>query len=193
MRRLGDKVNAMKANERNIQRNNEYARRMGRHMAPRTFTLNLETAHDQHNYSEPRICKLYPPRDFEERLRGEITSGKSTKAEGADGIHTEILQAAREEWVSLHITWWEASGRIGVLPKPLEEGILCPLYQKGVQEDPRNYRPVFLLSHARKAIARPSYRWSMKSLHLQWISLGSNSGSRYNRKLYRYRTTRRKG
>lgn len=47
---------------------------------------------------------------------------------------------------------WKAIGRTGEYPKEWKHGLLTAIYKKGEANRPQNYRPVCMLSCARKVI-----------------------------------------
>lgn len=46
----------------------------------------------------------------------------------------------------------EASSRLLIFPDEWKEGMIYPLFKRGDKRRPENYRPLCLLSHARKVI-----------------------------------------
>lgn len=66
---------------------------------------------------------------------------------GVDGVHIEMLQANPTESAKLLAEWFTEVGRTGQFPNEWKEGIICPIYKKGPQNLPENYRLVCLLSH----------------------------------------------
>lgn len=48
--------------------------------------------------------------------------------------------------------WWEIVGRLKIFPETWKTALVCPLYKKGRRDEPYNYRPVRIISHARKLV-----------------------------------------
>ena len=67
-----------------------------------------------------------------------------------------MLQTPPEDCSKLLYAIWKAVGRLGEYPQDWNQGLLIPIWKpKGSQDQPSSYRPICLLSHARKAIDAP--------------------------------------
>lgn len=124
--------------------------RKGNQMAPADFTKHIEKAHDHHDYPAMTTWQFQLPIYFTKKVEQAIRKGKNQNAVGADGLHVEMFKAEPIACTSVLTVWWKTVGRISEFADNWKEGILCPLYKKGAQDDPTNIRPVGLLSHARK-------------------------------------------
>ena len=64
-----------------------------------------------------------------------------------------MLQASPEDCSKLLYAIWKTVGRLGKYPQDWNQWLLIPIWKyKGPQDQPSSYRPMCLLSHARKAI-----------------------------------------
>lgn len=71
---------------------------------------------------------------------------------GTDGVHVEMLQSEADVWARFLTCWWGTVGRLAFFPNFWSESTLSPIFKKGDQSNPENYRPVSVLSHVRKKI-----------------------------------------
>lgn len=65
-----------------------------------------------------------------------------------------MLQLAPELSTAAISAIWTKAGDLGYVPNILRSGIVVPLFKKGDAADPRNYRPITLLSVLRKSISK---------------------------------------
>lgn len=87
-------------------------------------------------------------------LRREDQEGHKTREKesyGRDGCHVEMLQAEPEVWENILTCWRGTVGRLAIFADVWGKATISPLYKKGDQTDPANYRPVSVLSHVRKS------------------------------------------
>lgn len=79
---------------------------------------------------------------------------KANSAAGPDNFPAVILKnCAVELSVPLHILWCN-SMREGIIPQPLKEAKITPIYKGGSRSLPKNYRPVALTSHIIKVFEK---------------------------------------
>ncbi len=74
------------------------------------------------------------------------------KAPGIDEVKAEMLKLDVELSTSMLFELWSACGRSGRLPRAWLKALLVPLHKKGPYDDPKNHRPISLLSHLRKIV-----------------------------------------
>ena len=71
-----------------------------------------------------------------------------------DDIPARILSSCRAELSSPLFILWSHSLRTGMIPSDLKSQLITPVYKKGNNTDPENYRPVSLTSHLIKTFER---------------------------------------
>lgn len=67
-------------------------------------------------------------------------------------------------------------GRTKEYPETWQDGLLIPIYKKGEREKPQNYRPVCMLSSARKVLETPSEGTMAKKLTICGRQFGFQKG-----------------
>lgn len=134
------------------------------------FTLHIEEIHIQITYNLCILRRFTIPVAFTERVDKSIRTGNKNKKVGTDGINVALLQAVAIICSRILTARWETFGWLAMLPGKWAEVLLSALYtkkkKKGAQDDPANYRPVWLLSHACKVIDCPllSILWEFFTL-----------------------------
>ena len=103
-----------------------------------------------------RISKrkfLVPP-IFRIYIQRALSSLPNGCAAGQDMLCYEMFRINEETFCNFLMAFWTASGRLNHIPCEWNRGRLIPLFKKGDPSDPRNYRPICLLSVTRKIIER---------------------------------------
>ena len=78
----------------------------------------------------------------------------NNKAAGSDGLRAELLKCNPKLWArTLKPIFGKLLHQNKKLPQPLRESIIILLYKKGNTLDPRNYRPIALLSVIAKLLS----------------------------------------
>lgn len=119
-----------------------------------TFLAGKQT----HDYQAGPIRFTVPPR-FMGYISNALSSSKRGKAAEPDGIHNEMMQLVPKITTQTIMAIWRKVGRLGYLPVQFIEGTVLPLYKKGDADDPKNYRPIILLSHIRKVVTGALGLW----------------------------------
>lgn len=92
-------------------------------------------------------------KQFKDDVKAAIIQMASNKAIGADRIHVEMLKANPDVAVELLTRIWQVIGKTGQVTEGLLKGIIVPLYKgKGAKQEPKNSRPLCILSHVRKLV-----------------------------------------
>lgn len=118
---------------------------------PADFTRFMGAHHDQR---QERIT-LQPfdvPENFTGELIKSIRRSRNNKAPGRDGVHNEMLKLEPGLIAELLGAVWRIIGRSMEYPELWGEGLLAPIYKKGDRVQPENYRPVCMISCARKIV-----------------------------------------
>ena len=90
----------------------------------------------------------------EEEISEHINKLPNNKAAGSDGLRAELLKCAPKLWArALKPIFENLLHEKKHLPQPLRESIIILLYKKGCPYDPRNYRPISLLSVITKLLS----------------------------------------
>jgi hypothetical protein len=106
------------------------------------------------NVFNPNLSRLSVT---EQEVEKALTQLNPTKAPGPDGIPTKILKDCARE-IAPHLTKiFNASLEKGCLPKEWKDANVVPIYKKGKQTDPSNYRPISLLPVCSKILERLIY------------------------------------
>ena len=140
---------------------------MGRKSASNNITPNEWFDHFNTLFNEPLAANTHPPPELEfpqeeddmginiDSLEGEITEGevfkairavKNNKAAGPDGIIGEFLKHAAVPLVPYLVKLFNKLFESGSYPKSWTEALIQPLYKKGDQNKPDNYRGISLLN-----------------------------------------------
>ena len=69
-------------------------------------------------------------------------------------IPARVLCSCKEQVAKPLMLMWSKSFQAGVIPPSLKNQFITPIYKKGNQTDPANYRPVSLTSHLIKIFER---------------------------------------
>lgn len=149
---MGRKAQALLSEKRQRNMKEEVGKRKGHQVTQSEFTRQIKASHAYSEYGKLQIAPFSVDRRMTRRMEIAIRGGKPNEAMGRDGIHIEMLQADIERSAELLTPWWETVGRTEEFPEEWEEGLRCPLYKSGPQHDTANYRPVCLMSNARKTV-----------------------------------------
>lgn len=87
----------------------------------------------------------------------------SDKAAGEDNLFGELFRIAPEHTTPTLIELWKACGRVADIPESWKKFNLVALHKKDSKSDPKNYRPIALISHLRK-IFEKALDWKVKSI-----------------------------
>ncbi|KFV78543.1 hypothetical protein N308_15395, partial [Struthio camelus australis] len=80
----------------------------------------------------------------EDQLRDHLGKLDTHKSMGPDGMHPRVL---REDIITRPLSIiFERSWRSGEVPEDWKKANVTPVFKKGKEEDPGNYRPVSLTS-----------------------------------------------
>ena len=75
-----------------------------------------------------------------------LANTNPTKATGPDGIPPHVLKELSHELAPILTVIFQKSLNTGIVPSEWKEAIVSPIYKKGEQYNPANYRPVSLTS-----------------------------------------------
>ena len=141
---------AISSDLKRSRRRKQIQNRQGPQLTPSAFTMFMGSKSKNSPPIAPARFQL--PKEFKSLLLEAIITGKTGKAVGPDRIHVEMLQCSPNECAELLASIWETCGRLSIYPKQWQQGVLVPIHKKGPQMSPANYRPICLLSHARKMV-----------------------------------------
>lgn len=102
------------------------------------------------------------PMDLEMLIVKAIKEMESKKSVGSDGIHVKMLRANKKATEESLKELSKEIGRTAQIPRNWLKGTLVLVDKKGRQDEPRNYRPLCLLSHRRKVLEK-AYVWILDS------------------------------
>lgn len=112
------------------------------------YIMETET-HDSHISAVHMTVDESFHRDVITALAKEMLN----RATGIDGISTELLLLTPHLCSTFIYRLWKQVGMLAHVPSGLTQGYVIPLFKKGDATQPRNYRPITLLSHVRKIIS----------------------------------------
>ncbi|KFW67306.1 hypothetical protein AS28_08361, partial [Pygoscelis adeliae] len=87
-----------------------------------------------------------PPTVGEHEVRDHLRHLKVHKSMGLNEIHLLVLKELAGEVAKPLSIEFEKSWQSGEVPTEWKRGNITPIFKKGKQEDPGNYRPVSLTS-----------------------------------------------
>lgn len=141
------------AKRRQRQRQMEKASR--KQLRPRAFADYLA---DKLKGSEKGLVSrpfTVDTRRLKEDVEAAIRQMESNKAIGLDGIHVKMLKANPGASSELLTTIWQVVGKTGIVSHSWIKDTIVPLFKgKGDQQEPANWRPLCILSHARKLVEK---------------------------------------
>uniref|UniRef100_A0A8B9PKM6 Reverse transcriptase domain-containing protein n=1 Tax=Apteryx owenii TaxID=8824 RepID=A0A8B9PKM6_APTOW len=94
--------------------------------------------------------KVWKKEDFplveEDRVRDHLGKLDTHKSMGPDGMHPRVLRQLADVTARPLSNIFERSWRTGEVPDDWKKANVIPVFKKGKEEDPGNYRPVSLTS-----------------------------------------------
>lgn len=131
-------------------RNNDAEQHQTRNLNPKDFTIHMGTKEEEGFTPEIKQFKNSPT--LTKSISTAIKKAPKKKATGTDEVFTEALEIEPDLTAKFLGKLWERCGHTKKLIKDWETAEMVPIFKKGDDRDPRNYRPIALLSHARKFI-----------------------------------------
>ncbi|KGL72885.1 RNA-directed DNA polymerase from mobile element jockey, partial [Tinamus guttatus] len=90
----------------------------------------------------------------EDWVREHLRKLDTHKSMGPDGMHPGVLRELVDVVAKPLSIIFERSWRTGEVPEDWKKANVTPVFKKGKNEDPGNYRPVSLTSVPRKVMER---------------------------------------
>ncbi|KFP72541.1 hypothetical protein N311_03289, partial [Apaloderma vittatum] len=87
-----------------------------------------------------------PPRVGADQVQEHLENLKVHKSMGLDEIHPRVLKELAAEVARPLAIVFEKSWQSGEVPTDWKRGNITPIFKKGSEENPGNYRPVSLTS-----------------------------------------------
>ncbi len=146
------------------------------HLAVIVYSSVLFSAHVSHTCHD-RTPWRGTPKFFEcpvsmQKLIDALTKSPTNKAPGADEVKTEMLKTNMQLNANALFELWAVCRRCGDTPLLWRQAVVIPIHKNGTHEDPGNYRPISLLSQARKIIETTLDSAVRKNYSSHWLQLG---------------------
>lgn len=90
--------------------------------------------------------------EFQEKVERAIIRAPVGKTAGSDELFVECFKLFPSITAKLLCNIWRNCGELKYMIEKWQEGELIPIYKRGNKDQPESYRPISLLSHARKMI-----------------------------------------
>lgn len=120
--------------------------------------------------------KFVVPTGMREEIEICIRQSLANKSPGRDGVHNEMLKFEPELMSTLLYEVCKLVGRTWIYPAQWRQGLLTPVYKKGEQDKPQNYRPLCMLSCTRKVIEKSIAGHLSRKLELFGMQFGFQKG-----------------
>lgn len=88
------------------------------------------------------------------RTRGSIKKSRNGKATGSDKIPIDLIKNATQKIKERLLTLFNNIVEESQIPENSDRAIMIPIYKKGYQNEPENYRGISLLSCTYKLLAK---------------------------------------
>lgn len=122
------------------------------------FTSVFNNLHSELKGNETpknKINKLQEwPRVEEEEIREIVKNFKSGKSPGPDGLPIELFKTYIDWWAEPLAQLFTLIDKYGTIPEIWLRSIIIPIFKNGDPKEPRNYRPISLLSVIGKIYAK---------------------------------------
>lgn len=115
-----------------------------------SFTAHMAT--DEGHSASVEQLSFTTDEAFEQLVTKAIRNAKEKKASGPDELFTEAFMCSPQAIASLLTTIWSKCNELNTVISQWRTATLVPIFKKGPKDDPKSYRPISLLSHARKMI-----------------------------------------
>ena len=100
---------------------------------------------------------------------------KNDKASGEDGIINEYIKSTAHQFINIYEKLFNLIFDCGIIPESWVIVKIKPIYKnKGDSSEPKNYRPIAILSCLGK-INRPVFRTLLYSLNITWSHMATSS------------------
>jgi len=115
------------------------------------------------------------------------------KAEGEDQTFGELFRICPQHTTPALCELWKACGRVADIPQQWKNFKLVALHKKKSKSDPKNYRPIALISHTRKIIEK-ALDWKVKeATSFHRFQCGFRANRCIEQAILRYRAAKRMG
>ncbi|KGL74990.1 hypothetical protein N309_02432, partial [Tinamus guttatus] len=91
----------------------------------------------------------------EDWVRDHLRNLDTHKSMGPDGMHPRVLSELADVIPKLLSIIFKSSWRMGEVPEDWKKANVTPVFKKGKEEDPGNYRPISLKSVPGKVMEQP--------------------------------------
>lgn len=128
----------------------------GKQMIPREYAMYMRSKLSDPDIEEVQIesFEVDIP-ETERRIERAIGKMARNKAAGQDQIHVEMMKANAAKMAHMLGKCWAVIGRTRTVPPQWLKGTITPLFKgKGEMMDPKNHRPLCILSHVRKVVEK---------------------------------------
>ena len=125
----------------------------------KSLTTDVMTQYIKETSQAPRLHNIVlesftVPQALCEEIVHATARAPLNKPTGLDLIIGESLTAASDTRGRFVVKLWRSWGRLPYIPKVWSTSNILPMFKKGDSEDPANYHPIALRSHARKFVEK---------------------------------------
>lgn len=137
---------------------------------PKEFTDHVNTAANRGHI--PVMQSFTVNAEFITKVQRAITRSPSGKASGTDETVVEAFMIQASETAKILSEFWAKCSELKYMIQAWNTCTIVPVYKKGETHDPTSYRPIAILSHAKKVIEKAIWYQITKHTKFDITQLG---------------------
>ena len=119
---------------------------------PKEFTDHINTKPGRGH--SPTRKPFRVDEDFVQQVEKAISRSPSGKSSGTDGLFVEAFRIQKSQVARILSGFWQKCSDLTYILQDWNMCTLVPLYKKGETNKPSSYRPIAIVSHAKKVIEK---------------------------------------